>query len=75
MEPLVTWVIVKNQRNWTDARIASCVDAAVAELPYGLGFRVQGLGLVKSSGLGLGSGLVQRLGSQGLGFKFLGFRV
>ena len=50
-------------------------DAVVAEMPHALGLRVQGLGLVKSWGLGLG--LVQRLGSQGLGFKVLGlgFRV
>ena len=48
-------------------------DAVVAEMPHALGFRVQGLGLVKSWGLGLG--LLQRLGSQGLGFKVLGFRV
>ena len=40
-------------------------DAGVAEISYGLGFRVQGLGLVKSLGLWL----VQRVGSQGLGFK------
>ena len=50
-------------------------DAVVAEMPHALGFRVQGLGLVKNWGLGLGLGLVQRLGSQGLGFKVSGFRV